>query len=252
MMVIAFLLGLTGSVGHCAGMCSGMAFMWGRATAVTPTRLFLLHLGRTTTYALLGLLAGGLGWIVSGGSGGGHAHHASAAAAPPPFLAGLQGGLALATAVIAAYMALAVLGKVPSPELAFAGLTRRWGGWMRRARRAHLGSSGLAGGIRPYLLGLLWGLLPCGLVLTALLTAAAGGSPGRGALAMLAFGLGTWPLLGAVSLAGGREWPPGAHRAWLRPVTALLVLLFGLQMGLRGLAAWGLVAHLHLGQVMIW
>ena len=55
-------------------------------------------------------------------------------------------------------------------------------------------------------LGLLWGLLPCGLVYSVLLLAAAGESPTGGALVMLLFGIGTTPAmllsgLGAARLA---------------------------------------------------
>ena len=49
-------------------------------------------------------------------------------------------------------------------------------------------------------LGALWGWLPCGLVYSVLLTALASGSAPRGALIMLAFGLGTLPNLLAIGL----------------------------------------------------
>jgi hypothetical protein len=100
------------------------------------------------------------------------------------------------------------------------------------------------------MLGMLWGLLPCGLVLTALLAAAVAGSPGQGALTMLAFGLGTWPAL----LGMGWVAQHGLPRAipWPRQAAALIVLLFGTQMLLRGLATWGWVNHLRVGGVMLW
>ena len=45
------------------------------------------------------------------------------------------------------------------------------------------------------LVGALWGWLPCGMVYTASLSAlASGGAPNKGALTMLAFGLGTLPI----------------------------------------------------------
>jgi sulfite exporter TauE/SafE len=57
-------------------------------------------------------------------------------------------------------------------------------------------------------LGLLWGWLPCGLVYSALATALSAGSAGRGALLMLAFGLGTLPnlLLAGIVLARLNEF----------------------------------------------
>jgi sulfite exporter TauE/SafE len=51
---------------------------------------------------------------------------------------------------------------------------------------------------RAYSVGLLWGLLPCGLVYSVLVTALVAGSPANGALVMLAFGAGTLPSLLAV------------------------------------------------------
>jgi sulfite exporter TauE/SafE len=56
--------------------------------------------------------------------------------------------------------------------------------------------------------GAVWGWLPCGLVYGALAGAAFAGSPERGAIVMLAFGLGTLPNLLAAGLAAARV------RAW--------------------------------------
>ncbi|MBI3972728.1 MAG: sulfite exporter TauE/SafE family protein [Chloroflexi bacterium] len=146
--------------------------------------------------------------------------------------------------------------------------------------------------LRLYATGLLWGLLPCGLVLTALLAAATTGSPLSGALTMFAFGAGTWPALLAIHLIhllgrSGRPslryWKPqsatpliptstgeqyrgapsspfplgrglgGRSPAALsRWAAASITLLFGVQMAFRGLAAGGWLAHLHIGRVMLW
>ncbi|MCX8017281.1 MAG: sulfite exporter TauE/SafE family protein, partial [Rhodocyclaceae bacterium] len=76
-------------------------------------------------------------------------------------------------------------------------------------------------------LGLLWGWLPCGLVYSALPTALAAGSAGRGALAMLAFGLGTLPnlLMAGLLLARFRRF---AQARLTRLVSGGLVLGYGL------------------------
>ena len=57
-------------------------------------------------------------------------------------------------------------------------------------------------GWRGYILGVALGFLPCGLLYGALAAAAASGRPLAGALAMLAFSLGTVPSLLAVGVAG--------------------------------------------------
>jgi sulfite exporter TauE/SafE len=236
-MLAAFLLGLLGSLGHCVGMCGPIALLLGRGRPLGGRELALAHLGRVSTYGLLGAGVGLLGLAARGP----HMAHAHGDAAAPAGLTLAQGGLALVVAAAALYQALALLGRAPSPELLLAGLTRRWGRAMRR--------TGGSGPLRLYAAGLLWGLLPCGLVLTALLTAVVAGSPVGGALAMLAFGAGTWPaLLGVGWLARRAAGPLG----WPRQLAALVVLLFGAQMGARGLAAWGVVGHLYLGSLMLW
>ena len=96
--------------------------------------------------------------------------------------------------------------------------------------------------------GLVWGLLPCGLVLTALLTATVAASPADGALRMFAFGLGTLPTLLGISWLAARP----IVRHWPRYVAAVLMVGFGLQFALRGMAVWGWIDHQMVGGVMLW
>ena len=53
-------------------------------------------------------------------------------------------------------------------------------------------------------LGLLWGLIPCGLVYSVLLVAATSASATNGALVMLAFGAGTTPAMLLTGLGAAR------------------------------------------------
>ena len=69
----AFLVGLLGAV-HCAGMCGGVVTALSFSTApVSPQRMrgYLLayNLGRISSYALAGALAGGVGWLLLRSSG---------------------------------------------------------------------------------------------------------------------------------------------------------------------------------------
>lgn len=255
-MLVAFVLGLMGSLGHCVGMCSGVAVLFSRKGVTSGWPVLLLHTGRITTYGLLGLGAGllsrtlllalsycGLPSSLTAADLDTLGHGAGSTL---PGLGQIQGLLAVLVAGMAGYLALALLGRVPSPELFLIKLTSRWGRMMRGLSGRNVRSS-LP---ETFLFGLLWGLLPCGLVLTALLAAAVTSSPWQGALTMLAFGIGTWPaLLGVGWLA--RNGLPRAT-PWSRQLAALVVLLFGTQMALRGMAAWGWVHHLHLGGVVIW
>ncbi|MGC8781175.1 MAG: sulfite exporter TauE/SafE family protein [Anaerolineae bacterium] len=258
-MLTAFLLGLVGSVTHCVGMCSGVMLLLGRGRAATGRRRLVLHAGRLTTYAGLGAVAGALGYGI-GAAAGMHHHggaHDAAGASVLPGAAIWSGALALLAATTAVYMALALLGRVPSPELLLVQFTRWWGRVARGLYQGHFTCQALPKylareGLQTYLLGLFWGLLPCGLVLAALLMAAATGSPVRAATTVLAFGLGTMPLGLGMGWAGSRLRPGPRRADRLRPVAAALVLLFGAQMALRGLAAWGWVAHGRLGALSLW
>ncbi|CAN7640697.1 sulfite exporter TauE/SafE family protein [Pseudoduganella sp. LjRoot289] len=76
-------------------------------------------------------------------------------------------------------------------------------------------------------LGGLWGWVPCAMVYSVLLTSALSGSPAQGAAVMLAFGLGTLPMLAALGLLGAQVRLQLQRRA-IRVASGLLVLAFGL------------------------
>ena len=88
-----------------------------------------------------------------------------------------------------------------------------------------------------FLLGVLNGLLPCGLVYTALVAAAVVADPFRSALFMMIFGVGTAPALVVVSMSG--RLLTVRYRSILNralPVfsiaLALLLILRGLNLGI--------------------
>jgi hypothetical protein len=105
---------------------------------------------------------------------------------------------------------------------AVGALKRAWAAWWGRRDVASLS-----------VLGALNGLLPCGLVYVALAGAAATGSAGSGTLFMALFGLGTLPMMLALSLAGSKITPPLALR--LRRLVPAAVGVVGLLLILRGL-----------------
>lgn len=80
---------------------------------------------------------------------------------------------------------------------------------------------------RALLLGAIWGWLPCGLVYSTPLWATSQGSALDSALLMLAFGLGTWPVLLATGMAAERVTAL-LRRRGVRIVGGLMVILFGL------------------------
>lgn len=85
----------------------------------------------------------------------------------------------------------------------------------------------------PLIVGLLTGLMPCGAMYAAWLCAMSSGSAGSGAAVMLAFALGTVPLLLAFAMLGALM--PRSWTKYLRKLGAVLVTAMGLKMLLGGL-----------------
>ncbi|MCC7117451.1 MAG: sulfite exporter TauE/SafE family protein [Anaerolineales bacterium] len=221
-MLASLLLGLLGSLGHCVGMCSAVVLLLNRHPVFQNKFAWaLVHAGRISAYILLGFIFGAFG---------------QALASFDKF----QAALSILFAALAFYMASAFIGLTPSPEILLTSLTQRWGRAIRAFKSASLPTS--------YLLGVLWGFLPCGLVLTALVPAIASKSATTGALNMLVFGLATVPSLLAVKWLADKSTP----RLWSRGLAAVVMMIFGFQFAMRGFASLGLVEHLMLGEIMFW
>lgn len=227
-MWIALILGLTGSLGHCAGMCSGIVWLIQRSLGARSgsTAWVWVHAGRLLAYGALGLVAGFMG-----------------AGLRSVFeqLGWIQGALALYAALVGFYFVFVLLGKAPGPEFLFPGLVARWRRLFQRLSSP--------GSMPPLLvIGLAWGFLPCGLVLTALFTAAATAEPLHAAAAMLVFGAATVPVLTSVGWLSARL----KGQRWPRFGAAAALAVFSLQIGLRALATFGMVDHWMVGKVMFW
>jgi sulfite exporter TauE/SafE len=148
------------------------------------------HAARLLGYAALGAAVGGGSWLLRWG--------ADAMPLMRPLWGTLNAGL------LGLGLALAVLGRQPAWVDALG--SRVW-----QATGARLGAA--RAGARPWIAGALWALVPCGLLYSALATAALASDPLRGALAMLAFATGTTVnLLGAQVLLRGLARGAGAAR----------------------------------------
>lgn len=185
----AFFVGLLGS-GHCFGMCGGIAAGLGSlpgsgeqqaSTKPRASSAVLFNLGRLLSYACLGLISA---WLFAKL---GHALNVPRwsmilrfVTALMIFLIGLQFLLNWQT---------------------LAGIERMGAKVWKFILPIAVRASSLPGGTGRLLLGLCWGLLPCGLVYSVLLTASAAGSAIPGAVVMLAFGIGTLPSMLGMSLA---------------------------------------------------
>jgi len=213
-----FMMGLAGSIAHCAAMCGPFVLAQvpvagGTKGASTLMRGVLIpyHLGRATTYTLLGAAAGGFGGI------------AQVSAHGRPVL-GVFLGLG---AVLFLVQALKGLGLIPIAS-GGTGLSSSAGAAIARiARPLLLRRDGIAG----YLLGVALGFLPCGLLYGALAAAAGTGSAILGALAMAAFTATTVPALVAIGCAGAgvaQRWRSIARTivAPLQAINAAVLMVF--------------------------
>ncbi len=201
------MLGLAGSL-HCAGMCGPLALALphpgGGASGFVASRL-AYNAGRISTYALLGLLFGLLGKSLA--------------------LVGIQRWLSLGAGI------LILLGLLFSTRLgAGTPVVRavRWlkSGFGRLLQRRTLGALGL--------LGLLNGLLPCGLVYAACAGAAATGGLLPAVEYMTLFGLGTLPLMLGIGLSGRAL--PVSFRFRLQQLVPVSLVVVALLLILRGMA----------------
>jgi len=208
----AFLVGLLGGV-HCVGMCGGIvgAFSMqlshrGYASGTQNLQAWLLyHSGRLLSYSIAGMLAGGLGDLFLN-TDLRYAQHVLL------LLAGLM------MVALGLYLA---------------------GWWFGLEYVERLGSllwkrvQPLSGRLTPaltparmILMGVLWGWLPCGLVYSVLIWSISAGSMARGGLMMLAFGLGTLPLMLSISLSA-THWFRHLQHPTVRRVAGVLVIAYG-------------------------
>ncbi len=211
--VLAFMTGLAGGFGHCIGMCGPVVGACSlRDPSLTPRGRFLAqilyHAGRIATYGAVGLAMGFAGSFVNVASR----------------IAGVQNGVMILAGIIMIAMGLGVAVRTGA-----GWLERRGGPVLRLARTVLNGTSSL----RFLPLGLLLGLLPCGLSYTIFIAAAGTGSAPAGMLTALAFGAGTLPALAVFGIAAA--FLGTALRGRVQQAGGLLVVLFGLHFIMKGL-----------------
>lgn len=195
----ALAAGFAGSA-HCAAMCGGIATAAGasfRTGAGLPIGAALAFNGaRLAGYALLGAALAGLFGAIG---------------AQLPIREVAWAGRLVAVAIMVALAIRLLTGRD------VLGLERLGGAFWQRLKPAFAHAVRLPGAARYAAMGVLWGFLPCGLVYSVLLMAAATGSAATAAATMVAFGIGTLPpllglTLGAASL-GELLRRPGVRRA---------------------------------------
>ena len=218
----AFLVGLFGGV-HCVGMCGGIvgALSFGLPDELRqqPRRMlpYLLayNMARITSYVLAGIILGGI----------------SALTMQLVAINQLQQLLQLFAGVFMILLGLYV------------------GGWWRILLRLEQAGSMIWRRIEPlgrrflpvrsvwhaFILGLLWGWLPCGLVYSVLIWSIASVGAVPGGLLMLSFGLGTLPNLLAMGLFAATisRW---VRYPWVRWLAGGIIIGLGILELVRGMA----------------
>lgn len=210
MILLAFTLGLMSSF-HCVGMCGPIALalpIHQGSKGRQILGLLTYNLGRISTYAVLGAAIGALGgavvWV-------GYLRYLSIAA----------GALMLLYVLWPARL---------DPFLKVPAFWQRAVARLKTGMAQYLRSRKLGGWAA---LGMLNGLLPCGLVYLALISAVAAGSFLNGATYMFAFGLGTLPAMMAVGFF--KQWFSPALRSRMRRLTPVLMAVAGIWLVGRGL-----------------
>ncbi|MEZ0232481.1 MAG: sulfite exporter TauE/SafE family protein [Methylophilaceae bacterium] len=204
----AFLVGLLGG-GHCVGMCGGIV---GAVTMTLPHSKpklgFVLsyNTGRIVSYGLAGLLAGFLG------ASGLFLNHVLPV---QKILYGLASGMLV---LLGLYLA-GIWHGVTYLERIGVALWVRLQPYSKRFLPVQTLSQG-------FLVGAIWGWLPCGLVYSVLIAAIATGNALDGGLLMLVFGVGTLPTLLAMGMAAVKL-KKVLQNIWLRRLSGLIVLYFG-------------------------
>ena len=230
-----FVFGLVMSAGHCLGMCGPLVCATSLPAASRESSrwsairsVLAYHVGRLSSYALLGLVLGTISGFVP-----------SAASTVV-----WQALLSFLAAAALFWIGLGLLGVFRVASVPYVGRFSRW------LFASLNGANGPRGVMQRFGLGMANGFLPCGPVYTVAFAALAAGGPWRGAVAMATFGAGTVPLL--VALAFGVRWTGLRWRSNMHRISAAVALLMASQLALRGMAALEWVPHARVREVVLW
>ncbi len=197
-------MGLTGSL-HCAGMC-GPIVLFMPFHAMKGMRkgwaIAAYHLGRISVYALMG-------WLLYSFKSAFHPQWQQRVSV-------IAGGMLLLIGL------MSFAGKKILPALRLQKIYSLWGKLIAQPNVLTLLGAGL-----------LNGMLPCGLVYMALSLSLTADTAGQAVGAMYVFGLGTLPMLLAVTLLGKRI--QAATQQWVSKAVPVMLFVFAGLFILRGM-----------------
>lgn len=226
-------LGFLGSFGHCVGMCGpiAVAFSLADATSVDDQASppgwhqrwhhirfhLLLNGGRLCSYVVVGAAVGGLGSVlVAGGQ-----------------IAGVGSLLRRSIALLTGTLLIALGLRQVAPQLlpTLPLIHPLQGQWHTQLHQAMAQAARQRRWWTPGLLGLAWGLIPCGFLYAAQIKAAETSALLPGAATMMAFGLGTLPVMMGVGVSSA--WFSRDRTSQLFQLGGWITLLIGVLTLLR-------------------
>ncbi len=210
LVIAALIMGFAGSF-HCVGMCGSIAFALplNRTSNLTKTiGILFYNFGRISTYVLLGTLLGVFGKGLK--------------------LAGILQyvSITIGIVIIASVVLPSFLKKISFTSSYYL----KFNSWVKNKLGKRLTKKSNTSLL---ILGLLNGLLPCGLVWVAMVASITYGGVGSGALFMLLFGLGTFPMMFALPYFSSSI--SNAFRTKMTKAIPFILVAFGILFILRGL-----------------
>ena len=208
-LVIILSTAFLGSVGHCIGMCGGIVVAYS-STKIDQKSSYLqqtashlsYNFGRVTTYAILGGMFGYLGQVLA-------------------FTPTTKGILFIFTGLLMILAGLSLIGNLKFLNSAEWSVSKY--AWYQNSFRKLMSSKSYGSF---YLLGMLNGIIPCGLVYSFAIFAASTASPLSGAIVMATFGLATIPALFFLGFIT-KFLQKGNLRGTMMKLAALLVIVYG-------------------------
>lgn len=218
-LISLFGIALVASFGHCVGMCGGIVLAYcGKIKQDSMGKWLFYHLlynfGRLSTYVVLGGIVGFLGSIFA-------------------INATLRGVLFIFAGVMMILAGFSLFGKIRFLAY-FESLLQSLGqksSWYQKSFQYFFAFKNPLG---LYLLGILNGLLPCGLVYSYLFSAAGFGNVLMGMAVMATFGLGTIPALLGVAFVSNVLMAQTNWRKAMMNLAAMAIILFGAVMAYKG------------------
>ena len=208
-LIIILTTAFLGSVGHCIGMCGGIVIAYSSTKINQKTSYWqqtFAHLaynfGRVSTYTILGALFGFAGKVLA-------------------FTPTTKGVLFVLTGILMILAGLSLIGNLKflnSAEWSVSKYT-----WYQNSFKKLMSDKSYKSF---YLLGLLNGIIPCGLVYAFAIIAASTADPLSGALVMATFGLATIPALFFLGIIT-KFLQKGSLRGTMMKLASLLVILYG-------------------------